>query len=142
MPNWTSNILTLSGEPKEIAIFVIGMREFIRSTVATLELPTFTFRYIVPDNENLSGQELIDWRYDAWGTKWDACNSEYLPMQYTDGDTSVTYQFDTAWAAPLPILHALAASFPGFDITLEYQYEGEEDRSYTFSIARQGEYNA
>jgi len=44
-----------------------------------------------------------DWQIDAWGTKWNAYSQSLLDQD----DGTLRIQFDTAWAAPLPVIEAL-----------------------------------
>lgn len=47
------------------------------------------------------------WRLDHWGTKWNAYNERVVKDEAT-----FQLQFDTAWAAPIPILDKLKEEFP------------------------------
>jgi hypothetical protein len=65
------------------------------------------------DGFNQGGYE---WCCEHWGTKWNAYNQEKL--------SPTAIYFETAWAAPEPVMDALAAKFPDVPFTLEYADEG------------------
>lgn len=62
-----------------------------------------------------------EWCSKHWGTKWTADCQEMVLSE--DGLTANWY-FDTAWAAPIPVLVALSERFPNADICLEVDMEG------------------
>lgn len=55
-----------------------------------------------------------DWSIENWGTKWNA---------YNFSRNGNTIGFQTAWAAPHPILEELTVMFPGVYITHEWADE-------------------
>lgn len=65
-----------------------------------------------------------DWSVANWGTKWNAYSQER--------DENVIL-FQTAWAAPLPVLAALARRYPEARFTLEY---ADEDLGSNAGIVR------
>ncbi len=72
-----------------------------------------------------------DWCCDNWGTKWDACHASYERMPYVADKDRVTISFDTAWAAPEQVIHALVRKYPNLNFVHSYSYEGEENTDYT-----------
>lgn len=56
----------------------------------------------------------IEWRYEKWGTKWNACD---VARRDYDG---VCVTFQTAWSPPIPVIAALHAKFPKLSISIEY----------------------
>jgi hypothetical protein len=56
-----------------------------------------------------------DWCVERWGTKWNAYDIE------AEGGE---IRFNTAWAAPLPVIERLAAKFP--DIEIEHYWADED----------------
>lgn len=58
-----------------------------------------------------------DWAINNWGTKWNAYGYGDDKIDYHNGDM---LYFQTAWAAPHPVLAKLAEMFP--DIELEHEW--------------------
>ncbi len=48
-----------------------------------------------------------DWRWENWGTKWNACDTEIVEVHGRIG-----VRFSTAWEPPVPIVVALGKRFP------------------------------
>ena len=63
-----------------------------------------------------------DWCCNNWGTKWNACNVSIS----NESATSLTYDFDTAWSEPTPVLQALSEKYPNVDISTDANYEDPE----------------
>ena len=114
MPNWVSNTLrVIKGDPKEIF-------EFVRT-----EKSAFDFNTLVPMPEQIkhSNEEAdmcgfsvpawYDWSCENWGTKWNACDS-----QYSTKDPEHVIWFDTAWSPAVPVFEALAKRFPAHEILI------------------------
>jgi len=73
-----------------------------------------------------------DWCNDNWGTKWDACHAAHERMPYVaNSKDRVTISFDTAWAAPEQVIHALVRKYPNLNFVHSYSYEGEENTDFT-----------
>lgn len=62
-----------------------------------------------------------EWRLDKWGTKWNAYEIN------TEGATDNFIEFDTAWAAPHPVIKRLAECFP--DVEMIHTW-ADENTSY------------
>jgi hypothetical protein len=64
-----------------------------------------------------------NWNIANWGTKWSAGEvySSYEEQGIVGG--TITYDFDTAWSPPVPIVEALAEKFPSLNIA-HYYCEG------------------
>ncbi len=58
-----------------------------------------------------------DFGCDKWGTKWNA----YDIVESEDGNS---VKFETAWAAPHPVIEVLAAKFPG--VCIEHLWASED----------------
>lgn len=65
---------------------------------------------------NYGAKTWYDWSYANWGTKWDACDA------YVD-EREQTFNFDTAWSAPIPVIQKLVTMFPDIGFTLTYADE-------------------
>lgn len=62
-----------------------------------------------------------EWHCQYWGTKWNS----YDPSVDEDGsDGKWVVWFDTAWAAPHPVIEALAAKFP--DVYIDHRWADED----------------
>jgi len=72
-----------------------------------------------------------NWNTRNWGTKWDVAVSEdnefpdtYMEGPTQNGDNSVVfYNFQTAWAPPIPAMEKLSAQYPSLLLTLSYEEE-------------------
>lgn len=60
-----------------------------------------------------------NWRVSNWGTKWDACESEW-----DLDDEELTIHFQTAWAPPIGWLENVSAQFPELVFKMTFQEEG------------------
>ena len=63
------------------------------------------------------------WNNRNWGTKWDATNPELVNEEENGENLVLVYQFDTAWAPPLPVMEKLSEQYPNLLITLSYEEE-------------------
>lgn len=76
-----------------------------------------------------------DWCNKNWGTKWDACHAaiERVPyvIAWQASKDRVEISFDTAWAAPEQVIHALVRKYPNLNFVHSYSYEGEENTDFT-----------
>ena len=131
MPNWTSNTLTLVGDPDKIDAFYAMMGD------------EFDFEKIIPPPENLFMENLgdkerkmceekgipnwLDWNCEHWGTKWNAVSDEGLPEVEEYGTCKLlTYHFKTAWDTPRPVIVAIKSKYPDLDVDGGYIHEGYE----------------
>lgn len=60
-----------------------------------------------------------DWRIANWGTKWNACDTEY-------DEESEQIKFDTAWSIPYPIITKIAQDNP----TVNFDGYSEEETGW------------
>lgn len=134
MPNYTTNILRVHGELKEID----RLREFVEG-----RYQAFDFDKIIPMPKELDIEEIdpadaelmqkraynlekygfsswYDWRKKHWGTKWNCreCDEKWL-MKF--GDACI--KFKTAWCPPIPIINKLRELFPNLQIFCRYNNE-------------------
>ena len=128
MPNWSFNHMIVSGSESDLADFV---------TKANGENEKFDFNSFIPQPENLFKGNLgkkeednckklgipnwYSWNVDNWGTKWNACHTEFN----WDGK-DVVFRFDTAWAPPLPIFLAMVEQHPELSFEVECEIEGAD----------------
>ena len=64
------------------------------------------FSMSVPPPNDLSGEELLNWRASEWGTKWNAGNCLARLV-----DRTLVVTFETAWAAPIAWLSTVAEKY-------------------------------
>jgi hypothetical protein len=62
-----------------------------------------------------------EWHCSNWGTKWNACEVEWV------NDNQV--EFETAWSFCFPIVEKLSQLFP--DVAIEFSYADEDSGSNT-----------
>ena len=152
MPNWSFNRLSVHAEDENEKAEVKRLRNFIKRVVtdkdgAQIEIP-FSFQNVIPMPAELEGtrspvenpdsdenktlrakygfDNWYDWRWEHWGTKWDACDVE----DESEGD-DLTIKFDTAWSFPAPVAVELSKLFP----TLTFNYDAnEESGMYDFTV--------
>lgn len=70
-----------------------------------------------------------DWRISNWGTKWDAYD------QYKVDDNTIA--FNTAWAAPAPVMEKLAKDNP--NMRIDHKYADEMPNLVGHTIYERGE---
>jgi hypothetical protein len=87
-------------------------------------------RIFTPEEEaelqEIGYRSWYDWSNANWGTKWNACDPE-IEDEGSPQYGYVRITFMTAWAAPEPILHRLAAMFPFLSLTCEWRHEDESE---------------
>ena len=73
-----------------------------------------------------------DWNVREWGTKWDACDSNF--DDHTEEKApSLYYSFNTAWSIPEPAFTAMVRQHPELDFDFESEEEQGWGASYTSS---------
>ncbi len=64
------------------------------------------------------------WRIKNWGTKWNACSVEVVEEE----EGCIQVRFDTAWSSPVPIFEQIPKVYPGLEVEVCVEYEGDDDR--------------
>ena len=112
MPNYTFNILTLTGP-------IVDLGHFLESN-QTKENPTdccvLSFNKCVP----LNGDENLEDVITKWGTKWDAIDTE---VNVLNVDNRIEYKFQTAWSPPRAWLIAVSTRY----LTIRFINYAEDD---------------
>lgn len=146
MPNWCENDLTVSGKTEEIRKF----QELVKSNTEFLDankIIPYPDKYRELDkiaeqwekdnknNKNIKSSERpkdgfnlggYEWCVENWGTKWGFCKVS-TPEEITyDGETELTYHFETAWSPPKPLIKKMGEMFPTLDFDLRYFECGAE----------------
>lgn len=119
MPNWVSNSVFVMGEASELAKF----RKLASAPQADRDGSPLHFGNFIPEPPESDGYK---WCIDNWGTKWDACYCEFSQEE----DEVMSYQFETAWAVPMPIYEAMAEKFPN----LTFDIRSEEEQGWGMEI--------
>jgi hypothetical protein len=111
MPNWTSNYLTVSGNPKQLNKFLKEVERTSTEADNHYSQSKLAFNRIIPmPDELLVGEAWYGWRNANWNTKWEARIDYETTDQWESGE--VFFEFSTAWSAPIPIIEKLITSYP------------------------------
>jgi hypothetical protein len=155
MPNWITNILTINADEKMVEKILSEIKsdeskfDFNKIVPQPDELEGTTApARIISDEEyaedsskgitKAMSDELIskygynnwyDWRYEHWGTKWNA-DEVYI------SDNEIT--FNTAWCNPQPLLVALSRKYPDIQFNIGFADEDFGHNTGTY-ILKDGE---
>lgn len=140
MPNWCHNTLEVEGPKDSVAEFVNKARQSPPDT--DYEQPFF-FANFLPEPDHDGAEDWWAWRINNWGTKWEpnfgqpfmalgiegadpGAEKEQLNLRDTgEGVMEVSYEFDTAWAPPGPVIDAAAEQHPDLKFRLVWGEPGE-----------------
>lgn len=134
MPNWCENTMTINGDAKDIARFkkLAKAKDTDLSLAKLYPEPNYDEVKVKPTFPAISGDKDVDsksawwdWRVQNWGTKWD------LDAQLIDSnETSLIYEFLSAWSPPVEWLRKVAADFPTLTFLLDYDEPGVGFKGY------------
>jgi hypothetical protein len=150
MPNWVSNCLIIEGPVAALENLVLQATgpdkdgEKVTFTLnAFVKQPKDIFRGdLGPEEEKKhpGTKNWHGWQTKFWGTKWDckdaSIKKDFDPIldqmaeafagKRSEAELTgkVTYTFDTAWSAPLPVTKALAAQYP--TLTVQHEWSDED----------------
>lgn len=129
MPNWTTNYLTVMGNPKELNKFLKEIERTTSEADMNYEASKLAFNRIIPMPDEYLYKDSFagwhSWRCDNWGTKWEARIDYETTSQWESGE--VFFEFSTAWSPPMPILKKLIETYP----KLQFYFKCWEE-SYEF----------
>ena len=149
MPNWSFNSMSVRGDDKEVQRLRDTIKRVETDKDGTqIEIP-FSFQNVIPMPEELKDtiaptkepnskeakalrakygcDNWYDWRWEHWGTKWDACDC----FEEKGDDEQFFVRFNTAWSFPTPVVVELSKQFPN----LEFVYDAEEESGvYDFTV--------
>jgi hypothetical protein len=108
MPNWVHCLLTVTGEEDKLDDISSSMKD---------NETTFSFDRLCPRPPE-EADNWYNWNVSNWGTKWNACRCEL-----TRSEQKLVYNFDTAWAPPMPVIEKFAEKFSAVDFTFSYHEE-------------------
>jgi hypothetical protein len=87
-------------------------------------------RLFTPEEEatlkQIGHRSWYTWCYENWGTKWNACRAELAEDCAKEGHVEI--RFDTAWAAPMPVIEKIFEMFPKLSFLFSWENEGECER--------------
>jgi hypothetical protein len=113
MPNWTTNYLRVSGEPKQLNKFLKEVERTPLEAEGTshYEASKFAFDRIIPmPQEMLEGNKWYEWRNANWNTKWEARIDYETTDEWEGGEIFI--EFATAWSAPMQIIETVVKKYP------------------------------
>lgn len=143
MPNHVFNTVAVTANtPEELASFMVAASQPYQVQVTRWDAPTpeyqfemaerqlgFSFHSFIPiptedywDYVGKDGklvQNWYDWNRKNWGTKWDA----YEISIVADSDLQNTFNFQTAWAPPVPVFEAMVAQYPNLKFSIRWEEE-------------------
>lgn len=141
MPNWVYNHLTLEGNKELVDEVVAQLAKPYTKGEVKYSNPIISFWNIVKPSDEILEEYIgvanagsitnpnnwYSWNNNNWGTKWDigSADGEEYPetsMNRVD-DTTVAYNFQTAWSPPIPAIETLSTNYPDLGITLSYEEE-------------------
>lgn len=134
MPNWCNNLLVVETgtSPFDLDDFWLSCRPGYVSSkarpaekvVAALtpagKTEIFSFQVLVPEPDDLQGDEWYRWRLNNWGTKWDASD---VVVSIESNDLVQLY-FETAWGPPVEWFRKFVERHPGWTSRLVYAEQG------------------
>ena len=145
MPNWCFNKITIRAGKEtrdNIANFLKGDQYFRpwnyeegkQHDVLVAQPTLFAFHNVIPQPDYIleetdprrktnvpkdSEDGWYNWRVNNWGTKW-----EVSEVAMYESKVALTYEFDTAWSPPEPVIAKLSELFPNAYITLFFDEPG------------------
>lgn len=137
--------------PKEV-------KEYIKQTLEEFDrqdlLPALEKRFEFIKDDNIQALKSFlfagfgfnnggyDWCVNNWGTKWNF-SEVYVREEYGDDDESddpeygIIYEFETAWAPPIPVIKKMSEDFPDLRFSIKYYEAGMAFQGH--NIFRAGE---
>ena len=133
MPNWCSNTLQISGDKEQLELF---KQKSI--TKSGMDVDIFLMNGCIPMPQELAICEDMtpeqkaeriakygydnwyDWRFENWGTRTDAHDSEIQ-----EDENGLTISFETAWSPAIPYIKQVAIMFPDLIFDLYFMETGE-----------------
>lgn len=112
MPNWCECMLTIKGKTEELE----KIKEFAKDGKRVLSFNKFI---PYPDRFRIETGGYA-WCVQNWGTKWDLSDDTIIVQT----DKILSYQFDTAWSPPIPVVMEMSRQFPLLSFTLTYDEPG------------------
>ena len=116
MPDWCSNVLTVSGPVKAVRRFrreARGRSPWLASLGrkgAKAQPLCFHSLLPIPPDVLAAGYDPAGhcWEMEHWGCQWGACRSQV----YITEDKMLIYEFDTVEGTPVKFIQAVSAEWP------------------------------
>ena len=120
MPNWCSNTLVVTPKDNEKKSLV-ELKAFYIENKGNIdgEYSDLVFNNGVPVPKNISGEQEFHFRIEYWGTKWEASD-----VDFQNNGTELVYNFETAWAPPIPWVEKISKEYPNLVLSLEFEESG------------------
>lgn len=133
MPNWCSNTLQISGCPKQLDEFKsksiiksgMGVDIFVMDGCLPMPKELAICEGLTPEQKaervaKYGFDNWYDWRFENWGTRTDAHDSEI-----EENDNGLTIFFETAWSPAIPYIKQVAKMYPDLIFDLYFMETGE-----------------
>lgn len=143
MPNWTTNVLRITGDKNQLCKFREDSKnesektelDFNAAVPMPVELNVDVVGNPSPELQEKYDRNLkrygakswYDWCRQNWGTKWNA-NDVVIE---DESENKLEYRFETAWTAPVPWLEEASKKYPGLEFEMWSSYEGGEGATKT-----------
>lgn len=143
MPNWCKNVVMVRGDNDTIQELLNsvegGGSAFSLNSI--MPMPTELRGGTAPERDEavaklntvtFGAKDWYDWANMNWGTKWDVSAtivSDEGGVMLPDYRT-VKFEFESAWAPPLPVYEMLAKKFPNTNIYAFYDEPGSDFAGY------------
>jgi hypothetical protein len=114
-----------------------------RNIIAPTDLEAYRAQPSVKVGEKIINNEnsWYNWNIRNWGVKWDVAASDddkYPETElYDEGDTSLSYRFNTAWGVAEQAIKTLTTQYPNLEFILSFEEEGGWGGEWVFE---NGEY--
>ena len=142
MPNWVNNYLKITGSEAELTRFIAKCFSEVESgpqldfdrlipMPAPIKESVFRDGGVVMIGSEASFPDWYVWSVENWGTKWNACYTEF-----THSSNVISLSFRTAWSIAWPIYEAIAERFPLLMIEGEILQEMSEFGGHVCCHAR------
>lgn len=122
MPNWVTTKVTFrNAKEKDLIKLMNAIKsddgsEYIDfDKIVPMPDDIYRGRVGAEEREKYGDKNWYDWSIINWGTKWNACHSDF---------TNRTLWFDTAWSFAFPVMMKLSKMFP--DMTIVCRYADED----------------
>lgn len=133
MPNWCSNTLHISGDKEQLKAFkqksiiksAKGLDIFVMDGLISMPEELAIVEDITPEEKaervaKYGYDNWFDWRFQNWGTRTDAHDSEI-----EEDEDILTISFETAWSPIIPYIKQVAKLYPDLIFDLYFMETGE-----------------
>ena len=133
MPNITTNSVLFDGTEEEIQsiekVFLDDDGKVTFNKIIPQPKDLFLGNLGDKEYEKYGDHNWYDWNCENWGTKWNAFESH---AEVSEDKTALAVDFETAWAAPIPVAKKLKELFPSVIIDWTYFCEFDDQHHDLF----------